>query len=196
MSCGPHPPPLCKIAATSDGYAGTSRFRLPARRHRGERPRAGHARAALSSRRSFCTLSATGGPPSRAADGRGSKRQRPQDEQVVVLRPPHPRQQRHGDEDDGQAPVIAGSHPRMATPALRAQHRNQAGADSSEPRQHMHCEDPQEDGESDGIGMPATVIGFWGHVHGAERYQAMRQRPPTPRLSAVRANSVASSLGA
>jgi hypothetical protein len=67
--------------------------------------------------------------PRRPADRRGDERQKPQNEQVIVLAPSREREGGHRDENDRKGPVIDRSGFGMPARPLSAQHRNRTGYD-------------------------------------------------------------------
>ena len=83
--------------------------------------------------------------PRRPADRRGDKRQKPQNEQVVVVAPSREREGGHGDENDRKSPVIDRSGLRMTARPLSAQHRNRTGYDRYQSSRYVHGDKRQKE---------------------------------------------------
>jgi hypothetical protein len=84
--------------------------------------------------------------PRRPADRRGDKRQKPQNEQVIVLAPSGERQRGHRDENDRKGPVIDRSGFGMTARPLSAQHRNRTGYDRCQSGRYVHGDKRQKEG--------------------------------------------------
>lgn len=76
--------------------------------------------------------------PRRPADRRGDERQKPQNEQVIVLAPPREREDRHRDENDSERQIIDRSGLGMTARLLPAQHRDSTGCDRCRAGHYMH----------------------------------------------------------
>ena len=74
-----------------------------------------------------------------------ARRQRPENEQVIVLGPANHGQNRRRGKHRDQAPIVDRTERRMPTTALRAQHRDGTGDHANQAHKDMQPHDGEED---------------------------------------------------